>query len=51
VSASIGVTFYPQDDVDADKLMRHADHAMYLAKQSGRNRYHFFVAAEGEAAA
>jgi diguanylate cyclase (GGDEF)-like protein len=48
VSASIGVTFYPQDDVDADKLMRHADHAMYLAKQSGRNRYRFFDAAQGE---
>ncbi len=51
VSASIGVTFYPQDDVDADKLMRHADHAMYLAKQSGRNRYRFFDAAEAVAAA
>jgi diguanylate cyclase (GGDEF)-like protein len=49
VSASIGVTFYPQDDVDADKLLRHADHAMYLAKQSGRNRYCFFDAAEGGA--
>jgi diguanylate cyclase (GGDEF)-like protein/PAS domain S-box-containing protein len=42
VSASIGVTFYPQDDVDADVLLRHADQAMYQAKQSGRNRYHLF---------
>ncbi|MEZ5637867.1 MAG: EAL domain-containing protein [Burkholderiaceae bacterium] len=42
VSASIGVTFYPQDDVDADVLLRHADQAMYLAKQSGKNRYHLF---------
>ncbi|MBW3698332.1 EAL domain-containing protein [Vibrio sp. T187] len=42
VSTSIGVTVYPQDDVDADQLMRHADQAMYIAKQSGRNRYHLF---------
>ena len=42
VSASIGVTLYPQDNVDADQLLRHADQAMYLAKQSGKNRYHVF---------
>jgi len=42
VSASVGVTFYPQDNVDADLLMRHADQAMYIAKESGRNRYHLF---------
>ena len=42
MSASIGVTYYPQDDVGADILMRHADQAMYLAKQAGKNRYHLF---------
>ncbi|MDZ4201186.1 MAG: EAL domain-containing protein [Gallionella sp.] len=42
LSASIGVTFYPDDDVDADTLLRHADHTMYIAKQSGKNCYHFF---------
>lgn len=42
VSTSIGVTFYPQDGVEADQLMRHADQAMYIAKQMGKNRYHFF---------
>ena len=42
VSASIGVTLYPQDGVDTDQLMRHADQAMYIAKQSGKNRYHLF---------
>lgn len=42
VSASIGVTFFPRDDVDADTLIRHADQAMYMAKQSGKNRYHLF---------
>ncbi len=43
VSASIGVTFYPQEgEVDADQLIRQADQAMYSAKQSGKNRYHIF---------
>jgi diguanylate cyclase (GGDEF)-like protein/PAS domain S-box-containing protein len=42
VSASMGVTIYPQDGADPDMLMRHADQAMYLAKQSGKNRYHLF---------
>ncbi len=36
VSASIGVTLYPLDDSDADTLLRHADQAMYAAKESGR---------------
>lgn len=45
VSASIGVTYFPQqDDVDADQLVRQADQAMYLAKQSGKNRYYVFDA-------
>lgn len=42
VSASIGVTMYPQDTADAEQLMRHADRAMYEAKQTGKNRYHVF---------
>ena len=42
VSASIGVTYYPQDSGDADLLLRHADQAMYLAKQGGKNRFHVF---------
>ncbi|MDE2259701.1 MAG: GGDEF domain-containing protein [Betaproteobacteria bacterium] len=42
ISASIGVTLYPDDDADADGLLRHADQAMYVAKELGRNRYHFF---------
>jgi diguanylate cyclase (GGDEF)-like protein len=42
VSASIGVTLYPQDGVDADLLLRHADQAMYIAKNSGKNRHHYF---------
>lgn len=43
VSASIGVTFYPQkEEMDAEQLVRQADQAMYTAKQSGKNRYHIF---------
>jgi diguanylate cyclase (GGDEF)-like protein/PAS domain S-box-containing protein len=44
VSGSIGVTIYPNDDSDTDTLLRHADLAMYEAKQAGRNRYHIFDA-------
>ncbi len=44
VSASIGVTLYPEDDADGDTLLRHADQAMYVAKQSGKNRFHLYDA-------
>ncbi|QBF27602.1 EAL domain-containing protein [Pseudomonas tructae] len=42
VSASIGVTLFPQDNEDTDTLVRHADQALYVAKQRGRNRFHLF---------
>lgn len=42
VTASMGLTIYPIDRSDADTLLRHADHAMYGAKQRGRNGYEFF---------
>ena len=43
VSASLGVTFYPQADfMEADQLLRQADQAMYQAKQAGKNHYHLF---------
>ncbi len=45
VSASAGVTFYPQaEEIEADQLLRQADQAMYQAKQAGKHRYHFFDA-------
>ncbi len=42
VTASVGATVYPLDASDADTLLRHADHAMYGVKQSGRNGFLFF---------
>ena len=42
VSASIGITLFPADGVAPDLLIRHADQAMYQAKQAGKNRYHLF---------
>ena len=42
VSASVGVTLFPSDHSDADRLMRHADQAMYQAKQAGKNCYRIF---------
>ncbi len=47
VSASLGVTFYPQTiDIDVDQLLRQADLAMYQAKLAGRNRFHVFENAQ-----
>lgn len=43
VSVSIGITLFPDDRTDTDQLIRHADHAMYQAKQAGRNCYRFFT--------
>ncbi|MEO5935017.1 MAG: EAL domain-containing protein [Duganella sp.] len=45
VSASIGITLYPDDALDIGDLLKHADQAMYAAKGAGRNRYSFFTPA------
>lgn len=42
LTASIGITIYPDDNQDADTLLRHADQAMYQSKQSGKNTFTFF---------
>ena len=44
ISTSIGVAIYPDHITDGSALLRHADQAMYIAKQKGRSRIHFFDA-------
>jgi len=43
ISASIGITLYPDDALTVDDLLRNADQAMYFAKDSGRSRYFYFT--------
>jgi diguanylate cyclase (GGDEF)-like protein len=43
ISASVGIAQFPQDAEDVDALLRHADLAMYAAKNAGRNRYFYFT--------
>lgn len=42
ISSSIGITIYPDDGNSSSEILKHADIAMYAAKQSGRNQYAFF---------
>ena len=44
VTASIGVSAYPQDGSDAETLLKNADIAMYRAKEKGRNAFEFYSA-------
>ena len=43
IGASIGIALYPKDASDSSSLLRHADIAMYHAKQLGRNNFQFFT--------
>lgn len=43
ISVSIGIAHYPTDGEDIETLLKHADVAMYSAKQAGRNNFQFFV--------
>ncbi len=43
ISASIGISVYPDDGSDSQSLQKNADSAMYAAKEAGRNRYHYFT--------
>jgi len=44
IGVSIGITVYPHDDQGIDELLKHADEAMYRAKQQGGSGYHFHEA-------
>lgn len=44
VSTSIGISVYPTDSTHAEDLIKHADTAMYHAKENGRSQYEFFMA-------
>jgi len=48
ISASIGISIYPLENVDLDTLIRHADQAMYLAKLSGKNQQRLFSTSDHE---
>ncbi|MBS0002562.1 MAG: EAL domain-containing protein, partial [Thioalkalivibrio sp.] len=50
LSASIGITVFPDDGTRADVLLKNADQAMFAAKQDGRNRFNHFTGAMQEAA-
>ena len=43
VSASIGITLYPEDSDEVEQLLMNADQAMYVAKRKGRNRFSYFT--------
>ena len=43
VTASIGISLFPDDAGDGATLVKHADMAMYAAKQAGKNGYRFFI--------
>lgn len=43
ISASLGISLYPDDGMDVKTLLKNADMALYRAKESGRNTYHFYT--------
>jgi diguanylate cyclase (GGDEF)-like protein/PAS domain S-box-containing protein len=49
ISTSIGIAICPDDAMDREALLRHADTALYRAKTDGRNTYRFFEASMGAA--
>ncbi|MDO8312806.1 MAG: bifunctional diguanylate cyclase/phosphodiesterase, partial [Sideroxyarcus sp.] len=50
ISASIGVTLYPDDATEIEDLLKNADQAMYVAKNKGRNRFDYFTQSMQQAA-
>lgn len=50
INASVGICIYPEDGEDAESLLKHADMAMYDAKERGRNNFQFFNEKMGQTA-
>lgn len=50
ITASIGISIYPEDGEDVEVLLKNADQSMYAAKQNGRNQFHYFTPLMQEAA-
>ena len=50
VSASVGISLFPDDGEHIEALFKHADQALYVAKDAGRNRYSYFTPALQRAA-
>ena len=48
LSASIGITLYPEDGITSEELLKNADQSMYAAKKAGRNQYQYFTASMQE---
>jgi diguanylate cyclase (GGDEF)-like protein/PAS domain S-box-containing protein len=48
ISASIGISLYPKDGQEVETLLKHADAAMYAAKENGKNTYQFFTTHQDE---
>jgi diguanylate cyclase (GGDEF)-like protein len=51
VTLSIGIALYPEHGSDGATLITAADHAMYLAKQAGKNRSHVYPSGGGKSPA
>ncbi len=51
ITSSLGISVYPSDGLTAEVLVKHADIAMYRAKESGRNNFQFFTQSMNEKAA
>lgn len=49
VTASIGISIYPKDARDSESMLRNSDTALHAAKALGKNCYHYYAAAPGDA--
>jgi len=50
LTASVGITLFPDNASEVDALLKNADQAMYVAKEKGRNRFQYYTSSMQEAA-